>query len=961
MEKHRYLKTAITLELLDLNLTQCTKPIHIRASVVDDQHDILDHLGFTEIKKVGKENNSTRFHTKISHEYLFQKRQRLCFSIHTSWKDTDFMDFHQDNSGIVYIHCAEIIQAGTNGVIRNMENTTAKIIVTGKIIDSIHSFKIDMKVKALDMDKKDFPLVTNAYYQLFAGNKINKICESEVIENSIKPSWKIQKFDGDFLDQSCKELIFKIYDRQDPEDPDEDEFVGVVVIPIGNLTHQYDPNKKWHIVHPKKKYKKKRPHSGKLVIEDFTMVKQPEFFGLLQAGLEFKYHVAVDFTSSNGKIDDKQCHHYVHTNENRNLYSDCMQAIGNVVTDYDYIKDITATGFGASEVLETTIKHDYFPLNRKTGINIAKGIDDMLDSYMHCRQSVNGGLSTNCATTIRTVRELAGRCRNEAVYHILLILVDDSVSDMVQTLTELKRCDDEPMSVFFIGIGTGGRDQFAEMAKINPKPQVGLGKNKILQFMQKRLRKLTDFIKYNDMAFKCSNFDNRLADHKISCHISEMLAGELLADLPKQVEEYFLLIDQNAHNIQRRLSPEQGPIFVEPVDKKLVSGPLPPNANYEKIIRSPYAISTANRKCTIPLDVLLAGFSNPTMEGHDHYEFAVDDLKKYEYDGSVSETYDPVTKQNIDPNYLESLYEMQQHNRKTRDTANKGGNIRSGSRLVMDYVDNPFDKQHRLEKKKLGPQVNMTINTKTITIDPNKPEGQQEVKETLQTKKVSNGKVEETKKTTTKLNVPVKKTIKIKEAITVDENGKPIISSSPKPSPIVSRKHSEKSSGISSMGDSTELSPTSLDKIDSVSDEAIESIEINESKTTTKKDPIDPALLGVDKTNAFANDTYFNVEKTSSNPFSQLTAAVDKGENLADFKASLKKSSSVSSSLSSDEVGTTYKSIYIPVPTSTLNRFGRQTEFDTSGFTMEDLCFYDPSTMWTSGSSDDSDDSSESD
>lgn len=235
--------------------------------------------------------------------------------------------------------------------------------------------------------------------------------------------------------------------------------------------------------------------------------------------------------------------------------------------------------------------------------------------------------------------------------------------------------------------------------------------------MQKRKRNLVQFSKYNNLAFQFSNKNNEKAEHKISTHISEMLAGELLKNLPRQVEEYFLLMELECHNIQRRLSPSEPAMLVDPSEMRIVRGPLEANASYGQVVKSPYAIGRSTGKELIPIDVLLAGFSNPTMAGYDHYVTVQSRNKCPTVTDKDDMVYDKDLKTAFDPNYLENLYEMQEHKRNTKGKLNKGGNLKSAThKIVLDYVENPFDNKH---KDKQGPRINVNINKQTVIIDPN--------------------------------------------------------------------------------------------------------------------------------------------------------------------------------------------------------------------------------------------------
>ena len=56
-------------------------------------------------------------------------------------------------------------------------------------------------------------------------------------------------------------------------------------------------------------YKNNNP-GGKLHLKDFSVAENPNFVEYLRSGWQMSLSVAIDFTASNGKIEDERSLHY---------------------------------------------------------------------------------------------------------------------------------------------------------------------------------------------------------------------------------------------------------------------------------------------------------------------------------------------------------------------------------------------------------------------------------------------------------------------------------------------------------------------------------------------------------------------------------------------------------------------------------------------------------------------------
>lgn len=97
-------------------------------------------------------------------------------------------------------------------------------------------------------------------------------------------------------------------------------------------------------------------------LQDVSSVpKEPTFLDYLRSGWQMNLSVAIDYTASNGEMDDEDCLHFMGQN---NQYEAAINMVGGVVEPYDYDKLFPVYGFGGVDQFNggTRVNH-CFPLN----------------------------------------------------------------------------------------------------------------------------------------------------------------------------------------------------------------------------------------------------------------------------------------------------------------------------------------------------------------------------------------------------------------------------------------------------------------------------------------------------------------------------------------------------------------------------------------------------------------------
>ena len=153
---------------------------------------------------------------------------------------------------------------------------------------------------------------------------------------------------------------------------------------------------------------------------------RPSFISYLNSGMELNFHVAVDFTASNGDPATPSSLHFLNQNQ-MNSYEFAIHSIGEVLEQYDTDKLFPAYGFGARIPPHGMVSHD-FALNGNVSQPEVQGVHGIMQVY---KNSLQSGLRlygpTNFSPIIRrvtqSVREMASeQSSSNKLYSVLMIL-----------------------------------------------------------------------------------------------------------------------------------------------------------------------------------------------------------------------------------------------------------------------------------------------------------------------------------------------------------------------------------------------------------------------------------------------------------------------------------------------------------------------------------------------------------
>ncbi|CAL8088558.1 unnamed protein product [Orchesella dallaii] len=258
------------------------------------------------------------------------------------------------------------------------------------------------------------------------------------------------------------------------------------------------------------------------------------FLEYIGGGTQIHCCFAIDFTASNGNpAETESLHHISEIVDRTNPYEQAIQAVGEIIQDYDPSKMFPVYGFGARIPPSGEVSHN-FPVTLNDSA-YCKGMDGVLEAYRNCIRQIQLYGPTNFAPIIKNVAALAKEHMEGQHYYVLLIITDGIITDMPDTTEAIVEASRLPLSIIIVGVGSANFQQM----DILDGDTVRLSANGVYAE-----RDIVQFVPYRDsrswMATICpeiagkwsSSYDStsRLAKVK--------LAKEVLAEIPDQLTSF---------------------------------------------------------------------------------------------------------------------------------------------------------------------------------------------------------------------------------------------------------------------------------------------------------------------------------------------------------------------------------------------------------------------------------------
>ena len=270
-----------------------------------------------------------------------------------------------------------------------------------------------------------------------------------------------------------------------------------------------------------------------LYLEDNSeIIKNFSFVDYIQSGIKIALTIGIDFTRSNGDPFKLGTLHSI-VGKDLNDYEKAILSCGKIVGEYDYDQLFPVFGFGAIlNPSENNITSNCFNLNFLDNPEI-KSIDNVLKVYRDCLKEKKFKFwgPTFFASLIRKAISLVHE-DDLFEYHILMILTDGIIKDLQQTIDAIVDASFLPLSVIIIGIGSA---DFSDMNKLDGDEEPLVSSTGI-----KWKRDIVQFVPFSDYK-----------------NDPKQLAMEVLAEIPRQIVEYYRSKDLNPIQIKEKTSKSQ--------------------------------------------------------------------------------------------------------------------------------------------------------------------------------------------------------------------------------------------------------------------------------------------------------------------------------------------------------------------------------------------------------------------
>lgn len=460
------------------------------------------------------------FVTKFLVEYRFEERKELMFKVYDV--DSENLDLHEhDLLGQATCTLGELVTSLGKQAKYQLcglgEKTGTILLAVEEIADSMKV--IDMQWKGTNLDKKDMfgksdPFL--CFYRATEDYSFTLVFRSAVIKKTLNPTWRPFTIRMDQLSGGDDDRTIKV-ECYDWNSNGSHDLIGEFYTDVHTLSKGPGLENKYELINPKMKAKKHNyTNSGVVELLSFSIREEFTFLDYISGGMQMHFTVAVDFTSSNGDRKEPTSLHFLYP-ERPNEYTLAIQAVGEVIQDYDSDKRFPALGFGARLPPDDRVSHEFF-LNGSDTDPYCVGVEGVLEAYKSTLQRVHLSEPTNFSPVIRHVSKLASSNCDGKSYYVLLIITDGGISDMKQTLKAIVDACALPMSIIIVGVGDG---DFSDMEVLDGDEM------RLTSGGRQAQRDIVQFVPFNKF-IRADNCKSTRAQ----------LAKEVLAEIPRQVTGY---------------------------------------------------------------------------------------------------------------------------------------------------------------------------------------------------------------------------------------------------------------------------------------------------------------------------------------------------------------------------------------------------------------------------------------
>ena len=460
-----------------------------------------------------QDNLNPKFVKSFHMEYHFEQHQNLKFEVYDS--DSSALNLTKHDylghkiitlGNIMGEYCGKVTKPLVGRDNKDLSSTIN--FIAEEMSESKEMLLLQFNGKKLD--KKDFFGSSDPFLIIYRhgveNNAYIPVYQTEIIENNLNPSWKAFEVSLVSLCNGDKLRPIKI-ECYDWDSDGSHDFIGECNVTVDEMLSKENFPKEF--INPKKCKKKSYKHSGMLHLVRIESRKHVSFLDYITGGIEICFHVAIDFTASNGDPNRESSLHFIRRDA-PNQYAQALLTVGKICEDYDSDKLMPAYGFGAR--IRGQVYHD-FHLNQMENPD-CYGVLGILEAYQRFLPTAELYGPTNFSPIINLVTNIAHHQSVIKKYHILLILTDGVITDMIQTKLAIINASYFPISIIIVGIGNADFNAMDELDSDEGrlKCQGRIAEHDIVQFVP------------------FSMFCGRDA--------SEELAKEVLMEVPNQLVTY---------------------------------------------------------------------------------------------------------------------------------------------------------------------------------------------------------------------------------------------------------------------------------------------------------------------------------------------------------------------------------------------------------------------------------------
>ena len=440
-------------------------------------------------------NLNPKFVKSLVSKYFFEESQSMLIRIY----DDD--DEKETNVciGMVEFMLHELVRAEDHTLkltLKDGSKNAGTIIIQGEQITG----KFSSNVVSLTIDGSNIKSVKKHFYKLFrsdGGSSFFLAYQSAIVRGY---KWKPLKIPAAnlFRDDEKRTIQLKIF-----------EFSSQ-----GN--HKLLATTNFTFEDLKNNYQWDSP-MGPINFTNVKLESRSSFLDYIFAGCQISLSIALDFTASNGYPRSIKSLHYF--NPKTNPYINAIRSIGRILQEYDSDKLIPVYGFGAQPLEVSKVSH-CFALNGNIFDPEVHTIDSVLEVYRKNILKLQFSGPTNFSEMIEYIGDFAewnvtnGSLHN---YFVLLIITDGQITDMNDTVDQIVRCSELPMSIIIVGVG---ERSFEDMSRLKEDCNNLYSK----KYEKCPIRDIIQFVPFE-----------KYADDP------EKLSSETLEGLPEQLVDYMTL------------------------------------------------------------------------------------------------------------------------------------------------------------------------------------------------------------------------------------------------------------------------------------------------------------------------------------------------------------------------------------------------------------------------------------